>query len=94
MTSEKALMEQARDAAALIEMYYERGWTDGLPVVPPHPDSVNAALAAADLRGHEILGEIPARNVQVTAQKVAVNAVLAGCLAVAFPVAVKTFRWE
>jgi hypothetical protein len=92
MTSEKALMEQARDAAALIEMYYERGWTDGLPVVPPHPDSLNAALAAADLRGNEILGEIPARNAQITAQKVAVNAVLAGCLPEYMPVVIAAVK--
>jgi hypothetical protein len=92
MTDEKALLKQARDAAALIEMYYQRGWTDGLPVVPPHTDSLNAALAAADLQGNEILGEIPARNVQITAQKVAVNAVLAGCLPEYMPVVVAAVR--
>jgi hypothetical protein len=92
MTHEKAFSQQARDAAELIEMYYERGWTDGLPVVPPHTDSLNAALAAANLQGNEILGEIPARNVQITAQKVAVNAVLAGCLPEYMPVVVAAVR--
>ena len=32
--------------ADLIELYYERGWTDGLPVVPPTPDKVAACVAA------------------------------------------------
>ncbi len=92
MHDQKALLQQARDTAALIEMYYERGWTDGLPVVPPHPDSLNAALAAADLQGDQIVGEIPARNVQISAQKVAVNAVLAGCLPEYLPVVLAAVR--
>ena len=35
------------DAASLIELYYERGWTDGLPVVPPSETSVKKMLDAA-----------------------------------------------
>ena len=34
------------EAAALIELYYEKGWTDGLPVIPPSEASVNAMLTA------------------------------------------------
>jgi hypothetical protein len=63
----------------LIEAYYDAGWTDGLPVVPPTDASVAAMLAGAGLRGHEVLGEIPGRNTVVTADKVAINAVMAGC---------------
>ena len=76
------------DAAALIELYYEKGWTDGLPVVPPSETSVGAMLAAAGLRGPEVLGEIPSRHTRVTADKVAVNAVLAGCKPEYMPVVV------
>lgn len=68
--------EEARD---LIEAYFERGWTDGLPVVPPTESSVGAMLAAGGFSGNEELGEIPDRNTVVTADKVAINAVLAGC---------------
>ena len=67
------------DARALIEQYYEKGWTDGLPVMPPDEEAVGAMLAAGGFSGAEVLGEIPDRNVRVTADKVAINAVLAGC---------------
>jgi hypothetical protein len=76
----------ADDPAALIEAYFERGWTDGLPVVPPTEASVAAMLAAARLTGDEVFGEIPGRNTVVVADKVAVNAVLAGCRPEYFPV--------
>lgn len=69
----------AQDAADLIEAYYQRGWTDGMPVVPPSESSVGAMLAAGGLKGPEVVGEIPDRNARITADKVAINAVLAGC---------------
>jgi hypothetical protein len=81
-----------QDAQALIELYYEKGWTDGLPVVPPNEGSVGAMLAAAGLKGDEVIGEIPDRHARVTADKVAVNAVLAGCLPDYMPVVVAAVR--
>jgi hypothetical protein len=74
------------DPAALIETYFERGWTDGLPVVPPTEKSIAAMLAGGGLRGDEVLGEIAGRNTVVVAEKVAINAVLAGCRPEYFPV--------
>ncbi len=79
-------------AAELIEAYYERGWTDGLPVVPPTEGSVGDMLAAAGLHGAEVLGEIRDRNARVTADKVAVNAVLAGCRPEYMPVVVAAVK--
>lgn len=72
-------VEHAADPAALIEAYYDAGWTDGLPVVPPGDASVAAMLAGAGLRGDEVVGEIPGRNAMVTAESLAINAVMAGC---------------
>jgi hypothetical protein len=80
------------DPADLIEAYFERGWTDGLPVVPPTEKSIAAALAAASLRGDEVIGEIPGRNARVTAEKVAINAVMAGCRPEYLPVVVAAVR--
>jgi len=80
------------DAASLIEAYYERGWTDGLPVVPPTEGSVGDMLAAAGLRGGEVIGEIADRNARVTADKVAINAVLAGCRPEYMPVVVAAVK--
>ena len=62
-----------------VERCYELGWTDGLPVVPPTAARVAQFLAAAGRDGAEIVGELPERRRRITAEKVAANAVLAGC---------------
>jgi hypothetical protein len=80
------------DAAALIEAYFERGFTDGLPVVPPTEESIAGMLAAGSLRGDEVLGEIAGRNTVVPADKVAINAVMAGCRPEYMPVVVAAVR--
>lgn len=76
----------------LYEDYVERGWTDGLPVVPPTPEKVEAFLAAAGLEGSEVLGAVPTREVTVTAEHAAINAVLAGCRPDYMPVVVAAVR--
>src|SRR5215475_7063227 len=80
------------DPASLIEAYFERGWTDGLPVVPPTEKSIAEMLAGAALRGDEPLGEIAGRNTVVVARKVAINAVMAGCRPEYLPVVVAAIR--
>jgi hypothetical protein len=80
------------DPAGLIEAYFAAGWTDGLPVVPPSDASIAAMLAGGGLGGDEVLGEIPGRNTVVTADKVAINAVLAGCRPEYLPVVVAAIR--
>ena len=67
------------DALAAIEHYFEQGWTDGLPVVPPTESAIRAMLAAAGLAPDAVLGEIAARGRRFVAEKVAINAVMAGC---------------
>src|SRR5262245_35791282 len=80
------------DPASLIEAYFERGWTDGLPVVPPTEKSIAEMMAGAALRGDEALGEIAGRNTVVVAEKVAINAVMAGCRPEYMPVVVAAIR--
>jgi hypothetical protein len=80
--------EPVTDPAALIEAYHDAGWTDGLPVVPPSDASVAAMLASTGRRGDEVVGEIPGRNAMVTAESLAVNAVMAGCTPEYAPVVV------
>ena len=75
-----------------LEAYYDEGWTDGLPIVPPTADAVTAMLATVGLDGGEVLGGVPTRNVTVTAEKVAVNAVMAGCRSDYFPVVLAGVR--
>jgi hypothetical protein len=80
------------DPAELIEAYFERGWTDGLPVTPPTEKSVADMLAAAGLHGDQILGVITERNTVVMARKVAINAVMAGCRPEYMPVVVAALQ--
>src|ERR1700716_3282008 len=80
------------DPEQLIEAYFERGWTDGLPVVPPTEKSIAAMLAGAGLRGDESIGEIVERGVVVSAEKLAINAVMAGCRPEYLPVVVAAVR--
>jgi len=66
---------QHRDRAAAVEDYYQRGWTDGLPVIPPEPALVAAFLDAGGMPAREVVGAVPTRDVIVTAEDVAINAV-------------------
>ena len=47
MTTLQAPRHEYRDLAELLDDYEQRGWTDGLPIVPPTPDRVSEFLAAA-----------------------------------------------
>jgi hypothetical protein len=67
------------DADAAIERCYVNGWTDGFPVVPPTAERIRAMLGAARLEPQQQLAFIENRQVSVTAEKVAINAVMAGC---------------
>jgi hypothetical protein len=71
-----------------IEFCFARGWTDGLPVVPPTPARVTRMLEAARLDGRREVAHIAHRAVTVTAEKLAVNAVMAGCRPEYMPVLV------
>lgn len=76
------------DVAEAIEFFYRQGWTDGLPVVPPTPERVSEFLAYTGHLPGDVLGMIPARNRAITVEKVAINAVMAGCLPSYMPVIV------
>jgi hypothetical protein len=65
---------------------FERGWTDGLPVIPPTPERVQAMLGGRD--PSRLLGEIAPSVARVTIERVAACAVLAGCRPEYFPVVV------
>ena len=73
------------DAEDAMEACYERGWTDGLPVVPPTPVRVLRMLSASERPASEIVGRVPPDNVECSVEKVAINAVLAGCKPDYFP---------
>src|SRR5207249_3558834 len=67
------------EAGDAIEFCFRQGWTDGLPAVPPTADRVGAMLAGARLDPTQEIGFVAHRAVSITAEKVAINAVMAGC---------------
>ena len=67
------------DTEDLMEVCYERGWTDGLPVVPPTPERVARMLAGTDRDPAELIAAVPPKWGRATVEKVAINAVMAGC---------------
>ena len=73
------------DPAALFHFVSARGWSDGLPVVPPTRAAVDAMIGASGLKRDHVLGTIPPLNGIATAEKIAANAVMAGCLPEYFP---------
>ncbi len=62
-----------------IEYCFGRGWSDGLPVVPPTAERVYCMLAGTTREADEVLGAMPPFQVPCTVEKVAINAVMAGC---------------
>jgi hypothetical protein len=62
-----------------VELCYARGWTDGLPVTPPTDERVIAMLKGTTRRPNEAVGKIPPFLADCTIEKVAINAVMAGC---------------
>jgi hypothetical protein len=74
------------DPEDAIEVAYDRGWSDGLPVVPPTPLRVARMLSGTSRNAAEVIGIVPPNLIECTVEKVAVNAVMAGCLPEHFPV--------
>ncbi len=62
-----------------IEACFDRGWSDGLPVVPPTDERILRMLAGTSRRRDEIVGRVPPDLAECTVEKVAINAVMAGC---------------
>lgn len=84
--------EIAGDHAAADRFIDEQGWSDGLPVIPPTEDLVETMLAAARSAPDEILGVMEPLKGVVTVEKVAANAVMAGCHPEYFPVVLASVR--
>ena len=85
-TYEPELVDVADSPEALFGLLEARGLGDGLPVVAPTPERVEAMLEHADGDPDEVLFTLQPRHGIVTRRVVAVNAVLAGCSPVTFPV--------
>ncbi|HEX8968904.1 MAG TPA: hypothetical protein VF937_13550 [Chloroflexota bacterium] len=79
---------ESEDAFEAIERYFENGWTDGLPVVPPRPEVVRRFIATVGRDPSDVLINISETNMHCTVEHAATNAVMAGCKPEYFPVVV------
>jgi hypothetical protein len=66
--------------------FFRKGWTDGLPVIPPTEKAVMEMMEGTDLTADHPVAAIPPMNGKATVEKIAVNAVMAGALPVHLPV--------
>jgi len=87
MAPSSDLLEAASEADA-VEMLHRGGFTDGLPVVVPTEERVERMLLGVSLDPDVILGILGPLDSAATVEKVAVNAVMAGCLPEHLPVVV------
>jgi hypothetical protein len=93
--SEPRLRSATHDVADLHEaneMFQRNGWTDGLPIVPPTEDLVRRFVDAGGLGPADVVGVEPVRRRRITAEKVAIAAVMAGCLPGYVPVVMALVR--
>ena len=64
---------------SLYEFADERGWTDGLPIIPPTAELVTGMLEGTRRDPSDVVAILPPRNGKATVEKIAINAVMAGC---------------
>jgi hypothetical protein len=77
----------ASEAAEKMEKYFlANKWSDGLPMVPPTPEAVNAMLKGTDLPRDHIVGIVDPKHGIATVEKIAINAVMAGARPAYMPV--------
>ena len=74
--------------AAANELFYQRGWTDGLPIVPPTDGPLAEMLRGTDLPPNHVVATLDPMGGQATVEKIAVNAIMAGCRPEYMPVLV------
>ena len=89
---ERPTAEVPADPGLMFQYFINRGWSDGLPALAPTRAAVDAMIASCRLEKDAVLGIIPPLNGIATAEKVAANAVMAGCLPEYFPLLLAAVR--
>ncbi|MBM3210703.1 hypothetical protein FJZ33_00670 [Candidatus Poribacteria bacterium] len=79
-------IEVADSLEAVYDLVTERRWGDGLPVIPPTEERVMKMFEGLDKDPDDVIGIMPPANNDVTVEKVAINAVMAGCLPEYMPI--------
>jgi hypothetical protein len=85
-------LELDSDPFKLNQFFYEKGWTDGLPIIPPTQKRVDEMLGSYLAKKDSVIGFMPTNNYPITYLKAAVNAVMAGCMPEYFPILVSAIK--
>ncbi len=83
---------EVQDALEANELFQRNGWTDGLPIIAPTERAVSQFLDVVRLKPADLIGVEPVRRRAITAEKVAIAAVMAGCLPEYMPVIVAVIQ--
>jgi len=71
--------------AEVNQFFYQRGWTDGLPIIPPTEEAVAEMMTGTDFPADHLVEKLEPRLGKATIEKIAINAVMAGCLPTYMP---------
>lgn len=72
--------DYAKSFSNMERFFINRGWSDGLPLIPPTLEAVNEMLEGTDLSPSHVVGMVEPGGGKATIEKIAINAVMAGCL--------------
>lgn len=95
LTEEEKAPKEVEDLSGLIfkgslrevnNFFYQKGWTNGAPIMPPTKEAVEEMLTGTDLSRNHVVAKIPPMLGKATVAKIAVNAVMAGCLPTYMPI--------
>ena len=84
--SAAATFEALDDLDAINKLYRERRWSDGLPIVPPTQERVARMLAGTNRKPGDVVAVLPPGFGEATVERIAINAVMAGCEPAYLPV--------
>ena len=90
--SAAAPFEYDGPAEKISDYYYRRGWTTGLPICAPTEEAVKEMLRGTDLPADTVVAELSPMMGKATVEKIAVNAVMAGCLPTYLPVLIAAVK--
>ncbi len=92
MALHASVLEVSASAAQMQDYFEAQGWTDGLPVVPPTPELVSAMVEGSGFPAETEVAVLPPSQVMATVEKIAINAVMAGCRPAYMPVVLAAIR--
>ncbi len=72
--------------------FYQMGYTNGQPIIPPTKEAVDEMLTGTDLDRNTVIAELPPMLGKATVEKIAINAVMAGCLPTYLPVLIAAVK--